>query len=213
MAYVLALLASGRKKGFTATLLQAAAAGAASVEGVEVEVVHLHQYRFGPCKSCFNCIRDPEHQCGQHDAMGGAGELMAKVRRAKGWILADPVHFWGPSAQAHLFIERCYPFLWSGALQGMPLPPSPAPAIRACSAWPMRRCANPPSPSGCATSAGCPYIPPTSSGPWARPPLWATCWERRPARMPGGACPTRTRSATSAIWINRGVRWSPIWTT
>lgn len=120
MAYVLALLASGRKKGFTASLLQAAAKGAGSVAGVEVEVVHLHQYSFGPCRSCFNCIRDPAHQCGQKDAMGGSGELMAKVRRANGWILADPVHFWGPSAQAHLFIERCYPFLWSGALQGMP---------------------------------------------------------------------------------------------
>jgi multimeric flavodoxin WrbA len=54
------------------------------------------------------------------DAMGADGELMAEVRRANGWILADPVHFWGPSAQCHLFIERCYPFVWSGQLEGMP---------------------------------------------------------------------------------------------
>jgi hypothetical protein len=45
---------------------------------------------------------------------------MARVKQANGWILADPVHCWGPSAQCHLFIERCYPFVWSGALEGMP---------------------------------------------------------------------------------------------
>ena len=52
--------------------------------------------------------------------MGARGELMAKVRQANGWIVADPVHMWGPSATCHLFIERCYPFLWSGGLSGMP---------------------------------------------------------------------------------------------
>ena len=120
MAHVLALLASGRAKGFTASVLQAASEGAGSVEGVEVEFVHLHRFNFGPCRSCFSCIRDEEHECAQRDAMGGQGELMAKIRRANGWIMADPVHMWGPSATCHLFIERCYPFVWSGKLSGMP---------------------------------------------------------------------------------------------
>ncbi len=120
MAHVLALLASGRTKGFTATLLRAAVEGAESVEGVEVEWVHLNRYTFKPCASCFSCIRSEVHECTQKDAMGGEGELMAKLKSANGWILADPVHCWGPSAQSHLFIERCYPFLWSGDLEGMP---------------------------------------------------------------------------------------------
>ena len=120
MAYVLALLASGRTKGFTASLLESAIKGAQSVENVEVEFVHLHKYKFGPCNSCFSCIRDESHDCVLKDAMGGDGELMAKVKRANGWIIADPVHCWGPSAQIHLFIERCYPFIWSGNLEGMP---------------------------------------------------------------------------------------------
>ena len=120
MAKVLGLLASGRTKGFTAGLLHSATAGAESVPGVEVEFVHLHKYEIKPCASCFNCIRSEEHFCAQHDAMGRDGELMAKVREANGWILADPVHFWGPSAQCHVFVERCYPFIWSGGLAGMP---------------------------------------------------------------------------------------------
>ncbi|MCJ7736061.1 MAG: flavodoxin family protein [Anaerolineae bacterium] len=120
MAYVLALLASGRSGGFTASVLDAAVRGAEGVDGVQVKRVHLHGYRFGPCTSCFNCIRREEHECSLRDAMGADGALMAEVRRANGWIIADPVHFWGPSAQCHLFIERCYPFVWSGKLEGMP---------------------------------------------------------------------------------------------
>ncbi len=120
VAYVLALLASGRSSGFTASLLDAAIRGARSVEGVEVARVRLHSHRFGPCTSCFNCIRDEDHECTLHDPMGGDGTLMAEVKRANGIVIADPVHKWGTSAQCHLFIERLYPFVWSGRLEGMP---------------------------------------------------------------------------------------------
>ncbi len=120
MTYILALLASGRRRGFTASLLESAIKGAQSVPNVDVEFVHLHKYKFGPCTSCFNCIRDEEHDCTLPDAMGGKGELMDKVKRANGWIFVDPVHGWGVSAMCHLFIERCYPFIWSGTLHGMP---------------------------------------------------------------------------------------------
>jgi len=120
MAYILGLLASGRRKGFTANLLRTAINGAKSIADVDVELIHLHSYDFGPCTSCFNCIRNEEHECVLPDDMGGKGALMAKIKQANGWILADPVHFWGPSAQCHLFIERCYPFIWSGKLEGMP---------------------------------------------------------------------------------------------
>ena len=120
MTYVLAMLASGRSSGFTASVLDAAVRGAESVAGVQVQRVRLHSHRFRPCTSCFHCIRDEAHECNLRDAMGAEGALMAEVRRANGWIIADPVHFWGTSAQCHLFIERCYPFVWSGKLEGMP---------------------------------------------------------------------------------------------
>jgi multimeric flavodoxin WrbA len=120
MAKVLGLLMSGRRNGFTAGLLAAASRGAESVAGVSVEPVHVNRLELRPCRSCFACIRDQAHDCSMSDAMGGQGELMRKLKEANGWIIADPVHMWGPTATCHLFIERCYPFLWSGALSGMP---------------------------------------------------------------------------------------------
>lgn len=121
-AFVLAVLCSGRRHGYTATVLDAAVQGAQTVPGVKVETVRLHDYHFGPCTSCFNCIRRPEHTCTLDDDFGrkGRGVLFRKVRSANGLIVADPVHGWGASAMFHLFYERLYPFLWSGELNGMP---------------------------------------------------------------------------------------------
>jgi multimeric flavodoxin WrbA len=120
MARVLGLLMSGRRRGFTASLLEAASRGAEQVDGVQVEFIHVNRLDVSPCRSCFSCIRSETHDCAQKDAMGAAGELMAQIKAAHGWIIADPVHMWGPTATCHLFIERCYPFLWSGELSGMP---------------------------------------------------------------------------------------------
>jgi len=122
MANVLAILCSGRRTGFTATLLEAAIEGLAASDGVTTERVDLHDYDFGPCRSCFACIRNDDHTCVQDDAFGrrGEGEVFARLAGANALLIADPVHNWGPSATCHLLIERCYPFLWSGRLSGMP---------------------------------------------------------------------------------------------
>lgn len=122
MATLLAILTSGRKHGFTAKLLDSAIAGAQSVKGVEVEFVHSHKFEFGPCTSCFACVRNEGHVCVLDDDMGrdGKGELFRRIVGANGLVIADPVHNWSASASARLLIERCYPFLWSGGLAGMP---------------------------------------------------------------------------------------------
>ncbi len=122
MANLLAILGSGRSQGYTAGLLDAAVAGARSVAGVEVETAHLRRYRFGPCTSCFACIRWPGSGCVLPDDMGekGQGRLYRKVQAANAILLVDAVHLWGPTAYAHLFFERLYPFVWTGELNGMP---------------------------------------------------------------------------------------------
>jgi len=121
MAKVLGILGSARKDGYTIKVLKKALEGAASVSGVEIELVHLLNYDFGPCKSCYECIRRDEHRCILHDDMGGNGKLWKKIEGANGFIIASPVHFWTADALTHLFIERLYPFVWSGELRGIPV--------------------------------------------------------------------------------------------
>jgi multimeric flavodoxin WrbA len=122
MARILGILGSARKDGYTLQVLDALLQ-AAQQEGVEVEVVHLLDYAFGSCRSCYECIRRPGHRCIQKDDMGleGAGKLWQKVQSAQAMVWAAPVHFWTADALLHLFVERLYPFLWSGELKGMPV--------------------------------------------------------------------------------------------
>ena len=123
MARILACLGNARKDGYTVRVLKEALNGARSVPGVDVEFVHLLDFEFGPCRSCYECIRMPEHRCILCDDMGerGKGKLWQKVEEANGLILASPVHCWTADALIHLFIERLYPFLWSGELKGIPV--------------------------------------------------------------------------------------------
>lgn len=122
MPCILALLGSGRRDGYTATLMTHAIEGMQEISGVNVETVYLHDYALAPCHSCYECIRDPQHFCIQEDEMGkhGEGMLFQMVKNTNAILLCDPVHLCGPSAQTHLFVERCYPFLWNGDLIGMP---------------------------------------------------------------------------------------------
>lgn len=122
MARILGVSCSGRRNGFTATLLKTMLEAVKTVDGVEVEMIYPVDYNFGSCISCFNCIRDPEHTCSLDDDFGrnGEGVLFKKIREANGLILASPVHNYGISSITHVFLERLYPFVWSGYLRGMP---------------------------------------------------------------------------------------------
>lgn len=119
-ARLLAVQASPRKTGWTAQLLDAAVKGAGEVSGVEVDVVWLEDYTFRPCKSCFACIRSEAHRCVIADDMGEGGALFDKLASANSMIVACPVFMWGSSAMTRVFLERMYPFIWSGELSGMP---------------------------------------------------------------------------------------------
>ena len=109
-ATVLIALSSGRKHGYTAGLWRRAVDGAATVEGVVVDAVQLHDYSFGPCTSCFHCIRHRGNGCVLEDDFGrdGEGVLYRKAARADAVIgvqLRDrraeaagrPTDFWGIS--------------------------------------------------------------------------------------------------------------------
>jgi len=123
MARVLCIMGSARKDGYTRQVLDRMLEAAGSIPGVQVEAVHLLDYHIGPCHSCYECIRRPDHRCILKDDMGqqGAGPLWKKVEMAQAMVWASPVHGWAADALIHLFIERLYPFLWSGELKGMPV--------------------------------------------------------------------------------------------
>ncbi len=122
MPTILAVLCSGRRRGYTAGLLEAAARAAQETGEAEVDLVCLHDFDFKPCVSCFACIRGDAHRCPLDDDMGrdGDGALMRKLLDANALLIADPVHLGGPSAMCHLFFERMYPLIWSRELAGMP---------------------------------------------------------------------------------------------
>ena len=122
-ARVLALVGSARRDGYTMACLQEVLAGAAQVVGVEVQTIHLLDHAFGPCTSCYACIRSSDHRCVLDDDLGRRGDtdLWRAVDGANAMLWATPVHGWSVDALLHLFIERLYPFTWSGELQGMPI--------------------------------------------------------------------------------------------
>ncbi|MHB0876096.1 MAG: flavodoxin family protein [Anaerolineae bacterium] len=122
MAELVAVLGSGRAAGYTAGLLDAAIEGASEVAGVTLTRLHLRRFAFGPCQSCFSCIRKPGSGCVQDDDMGraGRGALYAALTGANALLLVDAVHMWGPTAYAHLLFERLYPTIWTGELNGLP---------------------------------------------------------------------------------------------
>jgi hypothetical protein len=118
---VLAVLCS-RKEGYTASVLSHALEGVKEVEGAQLDIVRIHDFTVKPCNSCFACIKKPGTGCIIKDDMGenGEGKLWVKTKKANGIIIADPVHMWSSSAGAHAFIERLYPYLWTGEMNGLP---------------------------------------------------------------------------------------------
>jgi len=98
-AKVLAVLTSGRKKGFTSGLLEKAIEGIEN-KNVNVDFVWLPKFNIKPCIACFNCIRDDKHVCTINDDMGkkGEGELFKKVQQVNAIFIADPVYFWGATS-------------------------------------------------------------------------------------------------------------------
>ena len=118
---LLALQTSPRRKGFTAQLMEILLKGAGQVEGVAVEEVFLPDQDFDFCRACFVCKSVPYH-CRLADDMGqnGEGSLHQKLEEANALLITLPTYLWSASALTHAFFERCYPFLWSEQLNGMP---------------------------------------------------------------------------------------------
>jgi NAD(P)H-dependent FMN reductase len=74
--------------------------------GVEVETVRLREHPIEFCLNCRQCTQVPGEdpaQCIQHDDMR---ELIGKIERADGFILASPTNFGSVTALFKRFMER-----------------------------------------------------------------------------------------------------------
>jgi len=118
---LLAVQASPRRKGFTVDLMEMLLNGARQVADVKIEEIFLPDQRFEFCRGCFSCKSSPYH-CPLKDDMGknGKGSLHQALEHANGLLITLPTYLWSANALTHTFFERCYPFLWSDQLNGMP---------------------------------------------------------------------------------------------
>jgi len=74
--------------------------------GAEVEILLLREYPIEFCLNCRECTQkmgDSPGKCVQHDGMG---ELINKIERADGYILASPTNFGSVTAIDKCFMER-----------------------------------------------------------------------------------------------------------
>jgi multimeric flavodoxin WrbA len=98
---------SPRKKCNTAQLLETFVDGVKSVQPeAEVKYIHLYDYQFTGCKSCFACQATANRDylgCRLKDEIH---DVLDEARNADGIVIGSPVYFLDLSAQTKCFFER-----------------------------------------------------------------------------------------------------------
>jgi multimeric flavodoxin WrbA len=108
---VLAINGSPRKKWNTATLLEKALEGAASL-GAETELVHLYDLDFKGCTSCFACKLKGGKSYGKCAMNDGLTPVLEKLGEANALLLGSPIYFGTVTGEMRSFMERLlFPYL------------------------------------------------------------------------------------------------------
>jgi multimeric flavodoxin WrbA len=102
---VIAINGSPRKNANTATLLQKALDGAASV-GAETELIHLIDLRYQGCISCFACKRKGTRFIGSCALRDDLTPVLEKAKHSSAVILGSPIYLADVTALMRAFIER-----------------------------------------------------------------------------------------------------------
>lgn len=106
---IYAVNGSPRKHNNTATLLQAALDGAqaaAVAEPVETELIHLYDFDFQSCRSCFACKRlGGKHygHCALDDCLK---PILRQLAEADGIFFGSPIYYGNVSGKMRSFLER-----------------------------------------------------------------------------------------------------------
>ena len=96
---------SPRKNFNTAQLLKQAMDGAAE-EGAEVELVHLFDYEFTGCRSCFACKVKNSKTNGVCAVRDSIRPVIERAQEADILVFGSPVYFSYPTGQVRNLIER-----------------------------------------------------------------------------------------------------------
>ncbi len=123
---LLAVNGSPRKKWNTAQLLEQVAAGARSA-GCEAELVHLKDYRYTGCLSCFSCKRIGGPSYGRCAVKDGLTPVLDKAHEADILVLGTPFYICAESAFMRAFEER----LWFQYLRYSSVKPPMSPRKKA----------------------------------------------------------------------------------
>jgi len=102
---VIAFNGSPRKNWNTATLLKHALEGAAS-QGAETELVHLYDYNYKGCTSCFACKLKGGKSYGRCEVNDDLKPILKKVEEADAIILGSPIYFGAMTGEVRSFLER-----------------------------------------------------------------------------------------------------------
>jgi multimeric flavodoxin WrbA len=98
---------SPRKKWNTATLLDKALKGAGA-EGAKTELLHLYDYNYKGCISCFACKKKSSKSYGKCSVKDGLTPVLKKVNQADVIILGSPIYFGSVTGEMRSFLERLF---------------------------------------------------------------------------------------------------------
>lgn len=104
---ILAINGSPRKKNNTAQLLEQVVAGA-SLKGAETEIIHLRDYQYTGCVSCFECKRIGGPSYGRCVVKDDVRPILDKAHDAEVLVLGSPFYFSTETAFMRAFQERLW---------------------------------------------------------------------------------------------------------
>ena len=84
--------------------------GEARNRGAAVEHIHLRDYPIEFCRNCRECMQQPGDAPGECVIDDGMAELVEKIERADGYVLAAPTNFSAVTALFKRFMERLSPY-------------------------------------------------------------------------------------------------------
>ena len=105
MTRILAINGSYRDDGITDQTVEALAQAIVAA-GAEVEIILLRDYPIEFCTNCRACTQQPGAAPGECVHQDGMQELIDKIERADGYILASPTNFGSVTAIFKRFMER-----------------------------------------------------------------------------------------------------------